>query len=254
MPLKAILILIDEVTVKNISVQLYSLRELLATDYEGTIRKIPGLGYNGIETFGAATPPGCGKLFKELGLRVVSSHSPMPLGERQNELIDAVLAAGSPIYIVPGVRPEEIASVDSTKRFCDQLNEAALACQARGLAFGFHNHYREMYDVGGVRVYQVMNAQLAPGVLFEVDTYWAKSGGVDPAEVIRELGARVTHLHVKDGPGGHGAPQTTLGTGIMDIPAVLAAAPQAEAIVEFDSCAGDLLESLRLSAGYLKEK
>ena len=240
---------------KNISVQLYSVRDLLAADFAGTVRKIAAMGYQGVETAGfpGTTPQAAAQLFSELGLKVSASHSGMPLGEKQNELIETVLGVGSPVYIVPGVKPEEIATIDATKRFCEQLNAAAAVCRKQGLAFGFHNHWREMNDLGGVRVYQVMNAELDPQVLFELDTYWVKVGGLDPAAVVTELGTRAKLLHLKDGPGSHEAPMTALGTGIMDIPALVKAAKYLEApIVEFDRCAGDILADLKQSLAYLQ--
>lgn len=240
---------------KNISVQLYSVRELTAVDFVGTVRKIAAMGYQGVETAGfpGTTPQAAAQLFKELGLKVVASHSQMPLGEKQNELIEAVLGVGSPVYIVPGVKPEEIASIDATKQFCEKLNEAAAVCRKHGLAFGFHNHWREMNDIGGKRVYQVMNAELDPQVLFEVDTYWVKTGGLDPAAVVKELGSRAKLLHFKDGPANQEAPMIALGTGVMDFPALVKAAKYLEVpIVEFDRCAGDILADLKQSCDYLK--
>jgi len=240
---------------KNISVQLYSVRELTAIDFDGTVRKIAAMGYDGVETAGfpGTNPSAAARLFKELDLKVLSAHSSLPLGENQSELIDAIAAVGSPIYIVPSVKPEEIASIDATRRFCDRLNEAALACRKRGLAFGYHNHWMEMADLGGTRVYQVMNAHLDPDVAFEVDTYWVKAGGLDPVAVITELGPRARYLHLKDGPGTREAAQVTLGTGTMDIPALVKAAKHLEVpIVEFDRCAGDILADLKQSVDYLK--
>lgn len=240
---------------KNISVQLYSVRELTALDFEGPVRKIAAMGYAGVETvqFPNITPAAAAKLFKEVGLQVVSSHSPLPLGEKQTELIEAVATMGSPIYVVPWVNPEEIASIDATRRFCERMNEAALVCSKYGLEFGFHNHMAEMADLGGTRVYQVMNAHLDPAVRFEVDTYWVKVAGLDPAAVVHELGPRARLLHLKDGPGSHSAAMTALGTGVMDIPALLKAATYLEVpIVEFDRCDGDILADLKQSVDYLK--
>ena len=71
-----------------------------------------------------------------------------------------MLGVGSRVSIVPSSKPEEIATRDATQRFCAQLNAAAEVCRKHGLAFGYHNHSREMNDVGGTRVYQVMNAEL----------------------------------------------------------------------------------------------
>jgi sugar phosphate isomerase/epimerase len=239
---------------KNIFVQLYSVRELLAKDFEGTVRAIAAMGYNGVETAGfpGTTPAAAARILKESGLKVVSAHAGLPFGEKQNELLDMVQVVGSPIYIVPSVKAEEIATVDATRRFCDRLNEAALACQARGLGFGFHNHTAEMADLGGTRVYQVMNAALAPDIRFEVDTYWVQVAGLDPAVVITELGSRASLLHLKDGPLLREAPMVALGAGKMDIPMLLKAASYLETpIVEFDRYAGDILADLKQSLDYL---
>lgn len=239
----------------NISVQLYSVRDLLAADFEGTMRKVAALGYQGVETAGyfGTTPSTAARLFKELGLKVVSSHYALPLGEKQNELIEAVLAVGSPVYIVPSVKAEEIASVAATQRFCERLNLAARACRQQGLDFGFHNHWAEMADLGGKRVYQVMDAALDPQVLFEVDTYWVKAAGLDPAAVVAELGPRARLLHFKDGPATRHEPMVALGTGVMNFPALIEAARYLEVpIVEFDRCAGDILAELKQSVDFLK--
>jgi sugar phosphate isomerase/epimerase len=240
---------------KNISVQLYSVRELLAVDFASTVRKIAAIGYQGVETISnmGTTPQAAAQLFQELGLKVVASHSALPLGEVQNELIETVLGVGSAVYIVPSSKPEEIATIDATRRFCEQLNAAAEVCRKHGLAFGYHNHWREMNDLGGTRVYQVMNAELDPQVLFELDTYWVKTGGLDPAAVVAELGSRAKLLHLKDGPGNHESPMTALGTGVMDFPTLVKAAKYLEVpIVEFDRCAGDILADLKQSCDYLR--
>jgi sugar phosphate isomerase/epimerase len=239
----------------RISLQLYSVRELAGIDFAGTVRKIAALGFQGVETAGfpGTTPQAAGALFKELGLEVVSSHSGLPEGDAGLAQIDAVAACGSPIYVVPSVKPEQIATVDLTKQFCDRLNAAAQACKARGLGFGYHNHWMEMADLGGQYVYQVMNQHLDPAILFEVDTYWVKVAGLDPAKVVTELGTRAQLLHLKDGPGNREQPMLALGTGIMDIPALLKAAKHLTTpIIEFDRCAGDILADLKASVAYLK--
>jgi sugar phosphate isomerase/epimerase len=239
----------------NIAVQLYSVRELLAADFAGTVRKVAVLGYQGVETAGfqGTSPAAAAQLFQSLGLKVVSAHARLPAGDQRDALIAEVAACGSPVYIVPSMKPDEFTSIDATRRICDRLNEAAQACRRAGLGFGYHNHWMEMADLGGTRAYQVMNADLDPAVLFEVDTYWVKVAGLDPAAVVAELGARAKFLHLKDGPGTREAPNTALGTGILEIPSVVKAARFMETpIVEFDRCAGDILADLKQSAEYLK--
>jgi hypothetical protein len=69
--------------------------------------------------------------------------------------------------------------------------------------------------------------------------------------VLRGLGDRVRSLHVKDGPAVKGEPNVAVGSGVMPVPEVLAAAQQAWRVVEFDSCATDLMAALGASVAYL---
>jgi sugar phosphate isomerase/epimerase len=79
-----------------IALQLYSLRELLAADYAAGVRKAAEIGYAGVETAGfpGTTPQAAAQLFQELGLTVCSAHSPLPLGDKQAEVLDTMAALG----------------------------------------------------------------------------------------------------------------------------------------------------------------
>ena len=94
---------------------------------------------------------------------------------------------------------------------------------------------------------------LAPGVIAEVDIYWAQVGGADPKDLVTELGARVGLLHVKDGPADTPKhPMVAVGDGVVDIAGVLAASPTATwHIVELDRCATDMFDAVERSYDYL---
>ncbi len=124
---------------------------------------------------------------------------------------------------------------------------------AHGLAFGIHNHWWECEQVEGHYPYRVLLAELDPGVFFELDAYWARVAGLDPAAVVAELGARLPLLHLKDGPAVRGEPMTALGTGALEISAILRAAGEGLewAVVELDTCATDVFEAVDRSYRYL---
>ena len=75
-----------------IALQLYTLREALAGDFAGVVRQVAAMGYGGVETAGfeGTTVKAASQLFSELGLRVTSAHMPLPLGDRKNEVLDAL--------------------------------------------------------------------------------------------------------------------------------------------------------------------
>ena len=77
-----------------IALQLFTLREAAAEDYEGTVRKVADIGYAGVEPAGfpGTTPEAAARLFADLGLEVCSAHLPMPVGEKQQESLETAEA------------------------------------------------------------------------------------------------------------------------------------------------------------------
>lgn len=238
-----------------IALQLYSIRELLAADYAAGVRKVADIGYAGVETAGfpGTTPQAAARQFGELGLAVCSAHSPLPLGDQQAEVLDAMAALGCTRLICAWKPPELFASVDGIRQVCDELNEANAVARANGLTLGYHNHWAECALVDGRRAYEIMLDHLAPDIFFEVDTYWAKTAGVDPAAMVRQLGGRAPLLHIKDGPCVMDAPMTAVGDGIVDVPDIVASGAGASEwlIVEIDRCATDMLDAVAKSYRYM---
>jgi len=238
-----------------IALQLYTLRDRLEQDYEGTIRKVADLGYLGVETanmFGDS-PASAAKLFGELGLTVTSAHSMLPLGDEKQEVLDTLGALNCKRLILPWQPTELFQSVDGIKKVCDSLNEASTVAKAHGIQVGYHNHWFEYGQVEDRIAADVMLEHLALDVFLEVDVYWVQTAGQSPAEVVRRLGSRAPLLHIKDGPCQIEAPMTALGEGVVDTPGVIAAGAGSTEwlIVELDHCATDMLEAVEKSYQYL---
>jgi sugar phosphate isomerase/epimerase len=240
----------------KIALQLYTLRELTPKNYEGVIRKVAAMGYEGVETagFDGTTVPAAAKLFKELGLTVVGAHSPFPVGEKKNEILDLSSGFGCKYMIVAHIGPDDVKDMDALKALCDKTNEAQANAKARGMTMMIHNHWWEYAVRDGKLVADLMVERLDPAVLFELDTYWIKVAGVDPAERVKKLGKRCPVLHIKDGPGNREDPMTAVGSGIMDFPAILKAggANTEWWIMEADRVAGDPLEAASQSCVTMK--
>ena len=237
-----------------IAIQLYSVREDLAKDFAGTVRKIAGFGYAGVEPAGfpGTTPRAAGELFRELGLQVPSAHSPLPLGESEAEVLAAMEALGCP-RIISGLGPDAFKTLDLVKQSCETFNQAGAVAQAHGMTFGIHNHWWEYQQLDGRYVYRIMRELLDPRVFFELDTYWIQTAGVEAAEVVVEFGERAPLLHIKDGPCEVGKPQTATGDGLMDIPSVIRAGKGCTEwlVVELDACATNMLAAVEKSIQYL---
>jgi sugar phosphate isomerase/epimerase len=242
-----------------LAVQLYTVREELARDFEGTIRKIAAMGYAGVEahTFPEGVTPSSAKaLFDELGLAVCAVHAPLPLGETKTSTFDVMAALDCDRLVCAYLPPEEYADLTLIDRTIKKLNEAAASAAENDLRLGVHNHWWEFQLVEGVRPYQLWLQKLDPTVFYELDLYWAKVAGVDPTAVLAEFGEKGELVHVKDGPAdGHTSSMTACGQGSLDYTEILPAAKAAEwLIVELDRCDTDMMTAVQESYTYLTSK
>jgi sugar phosphate isomerase/epimerase len=242
-----------------IGLQLYTVRELLAGNFARTLERIADLGYAGVEpTFDLAgtSPQEAARIFRALGLEVPCAHTPLPIGENRGGVLGFIETLGLEAIAFPGAGPDSVKTLDKIRETCARFNQAQAVAQEHGFAFGIHNHWWEFQEVGDRRVYQVMLEQLHPEIFVELDVYWVQAAGLDPAEVVRELGARVPLLHVKDGPAVRGEPNVAVGDGDLDIPGVVSAAGEHPEwlIVELDQAKTDMMEIVHKSFQYLTEQ
>lgn len=242
-----------------IALQLYSVRQALAQDFDATLVRVAAIGYAGVETgafAGGSNVAATAQLLKSLGLTVCGYHTRLPLGDKADELLDTLTALDCRRLVCPWQPPELFQSLAGLQQVADRLNAANAWALDNGLTFGYHNHWGEFAPFEGRPAHTHLRELVAPEVFFELDVYWAQTAGVDPAAVVRELGPRAPLLHLKDGPAVQGQPMLALGEGVVDIPACVAAGgAHAEwLIVELDECATDMFTAVDRSYQYLIEK
>ena len=227
-----------------VSVQLYSVRDALAADRPGTLARLRELGFTQVEPFGFANDPAA--LHADLqaaGLGVSSGHTSL-VDADAGAALDAAAELGIPVAIEPAVR-DVWTDADEIKRVAARLNDLAAQAAGRGLEVGYHNHWWEFEPLGDGTAYDLFVSELSPQVVLEVDTYWATVGGQDATALLRRLGGRVRFLHVKDGSLSEDpTEQLPVGQGKVPVADILAAAPDAVRVLEFDAYAGDLFEGL----------
>lgn len=239
----------------EISVQLYSVREAIAEDLPGAIARVAELGFTNVEPWGFVDKV---DQFREAltgnNLSAPSAHAGLVAAEEVQPIFAAAATLGVRTLIDPMVPAERWATREDVQATADRLAELAGQAADHGLTIGYHNHWWELAQkVDGRPALEVFAEVLDERVVLEVDTYWAAVGGVPAPELLARLGERVKFLHVKDGPITEDPKaQLPAGTGAMDVPAVLAAAPEALRVVEFDAYAGDIFEGLAASLAYLR--
>lgn len=241
----------------QLALQLYTLRDAMEEDFHGTLDRIAKMGFTHVET--AFFPEGitnqaAAQAIRDAGLSVCSAHCEIPVGEQQQPVLELVELFDCDLVIWHGwPQDPDYSSVDGVKRLAELYNQASAVCVANGRRFGVHNHWWEFEQVEEIRPYQILAAEMDPAIFFEVDTYWVKTAGVDPVDVVRELGDRAPLLHVKDGPATQDDDMVALGKGSMDFAALDAAASGSAEwlIIELDRCATDMFEAVDQSRQYL---
>jgi sugar phosphate isomerase/epimerase len=238
-----------------IALQLYSVREQLKDNFEETLARIVDMGYTAVESGEfAGDARKQAEAFEKFGLEVVAAHAKPPVGENREPTLDFMEALGCPRLVVPWLDPEVYyQSVTGVCQAIDLLNNAAVNAAQRGLPLYYHNHDFEFGTVDGRLIFDIMRAGLNENVLFEIDTYWVQTAGLDAVALVRDLGTRAPLLHIKDGPLDRQQPMVAVGDGKMEVDQIIAAGePDTEwLVVELDRFAGDMLEAVSRSYDYL---
>lgn len=238
-----------------VALQLYSLRQELATDLRGTIARVAALGFAGVEPFGLTRESALEQkaLFDEFGLQVPSLHAPLHLPDRADEALAVAEVLGCH-RVASGYGPESYLSIEAIDLACRGFDTAQRLAASQGLRYGVHNHWWEFEPVAGVLPYQRMLERLDPEVYFQVDVYWVQAAGLDPLAVLAELGPRAETLHLKDGSTVKEDAMTALGSGAVAIDAITRATRDTAAwwIVELDRCATDMFTAVEDSLAYLR--
>jgi sugar phosphate isomerase/epimerase len=241
---------------KPISVQLYSLREQAEKDFAGVLKKVADIGYKGVEPAGFwnLTPKELKNIVTDLGMEISSTHSPWANPNNLQQVIDTAGELGIDL-VACGYGPDDFKDVDAIKKTAETVNGMQEKLAAAGLTLFQHNHYWEFERIDGKLKYDIY-AELCPNVMFEIDTYWSANFGAEtPAEMVKHFQDRAILLHIKDGMFVKGDPMLAVGSGKMDIPSVINAAPAKTRwlVVELDACATDMVEAVAQSYKYLTE-
>jgi sugar phosphate isomerase/epimerase len=239
-----------------ISVQLYSVRDEAAKDFERVLRRLGDIGFVGVELAGFhdLTPKQYAAIVEESGLVTSSAHLTDLSTDGLNAMLDNLQEIGCDVAVCAFMPPERFADLDAIEASADALNKANDIARSRGVSLGYHNHWWEFStSLDGQTAWSALIDRLDTTVFAELDIYWATLGGADPRQVIADLDERLWLLHVKDGPCDEPeSSMVSVGSGTLDIPSILASAPTAKwHIVELDRCATDMFTALADSHRYL---
>lgn len=235
----------------EISLQLYTVREETAKDFIGTLEKVAGVGYTGVEFagYGDITAKEMKANLDRLGLKAVGSH--VPVDRLKNNLAEEIeynLEIGNRYIVCPWAKYE---GADSFKAMAGFLNKVGAECKKSGLQLCYHNHAFEFEKFDGTYGLDIIYGNTDPELVkAELDTYWVKYAGIEPTEYITKYSGRCALIHLKDMEGDAERAFAEVGEGIIDIASIIKTGIKAGAkhfIVEQDRCKRPSLESIGIS-------
>lgn len=264
-----------------IALQLYSVRDDMAADFEGTLKKVKALGYEGVEFAGLfdRKPADVKAMCDAIGLDPISAHIPFTDMINDPSILDDYAAIGCKYAVIPYLTEEYRPGSD---KFGEVIEGAAFLgekAKALGMTLAYHNHDFEFTKIDGEYALDILYKTVSADLLqAELDTCWVRVGGEDPAAYITKYAGRVDVLHLKDYAGsktenmyaligidenekketGGKFEFRPLGCGVQDFPGILSAAAAAGTkwvVVEQDSPSMGLtpMECAAKSIAYLKE-
>jgi len=267
-----------------IGLQLYSLREDMAKDFEGTLKKVKDMGYEVVEFAGlyGHTAEEVKALCAKYELVPLSAHvGNMVFYDDMPETVKTYAEIGCRYVVIPWCDKSIV--LPGCERYGDFLAAIrAIAAEAAkyGMKLCYHNHDFEFEKLDGKNKLDILYADTTPDELqTEIDTCWARVGGEDPAAYVKKYTGRAPLVHIKDYYGSKSANMYELidggvveelpdadkapfelrpvGYGVQDVASILTAAEEAGAeavIVEQDNPSLDKtpLECAKMSIDYIR--
>lgn len=263
-----------------IAIQLYSVREDMAADFKGTLKKVKEMGYDGVEFAGlfGHTAADVKKMCEEIGLVPISAHIALKEFLEDPAIFETYSAIGCRYAVIPYLTEEYRPGQPKFLELIDIAKDLGKKANAIGMTLCYHNHDFEFAKIDGEYALDVLYREVPADLLqTEIDTCWANVGGVNPADYVRKYSGRAEIVHLKDFVGkksenmyaligidenekkdtGGAFEFRPVGSGCQDFPAILAAAEDAGAqwvVVEQDmpSLGKTPMECAQMSINYLR--
>ena len=237
--------------------QLYTVRDALAVDLEGTLRSVAAIGYREVELAGlpGVTAQAMRASLKRHGLDAPSMHANYDALRRGlDDVLEEARLLGASYLACPSVDAEERKTAEHWKRVCQTLNRIGQIVRSRGLVLAYHNHDFEFVQFSdGTTPFHLLMTETDPrDVKIELDVYWVAKAGLDPVQYLKGSQDRIPLVHLKDLASDGST--TEVGGGVLDFERIVRTALLAgvkHLFVEQDTSA-DPLASIGTSLRFLE--
>jgi sugar phosphate isomerase/epimerase len=243
----------------RVGLQLYTVRDALARDFEGTIASVAGIGYREVEFAGyyGRKPEAIAALLDRHGLSAPAAHVPLDaLRNQWRATVEAAHVIEHDYIVLPWLEEKDRRTIADYERLADFMNQLGRSAREADLRLAYHNHDFEFAPLAGRIPFDVLLERTDPEVVsFEMDLYWITKAGHDPLTYFDRFPGRFRLVHVKDSAGAPAHRMTEVGGGSIDFRRIFAKRKQAcieHAFVEHDQ-PSDAVASIRKSYEYLSK-
>lgn len=185
-----------------IALQLYSVREDMEKDFEGTLKKVKALGYEGVEFAGlfGRKPADIKKMLNDIGLVPVSAHVPfVDMAADPKNVLGGYAEIGCKYVAIPYLTPEYRPGSDRFNEVIESAKIIGNTANDLGMTLLYHNHDFEFQKINGEYALDILYNEVPANLLqTELDTCWVNVGGENPSAYIRKYSGRAPVVHLKD--------------------------------------------------------
>lgn len=230
---------------KELGAQLWSVRDVINTNLNGTLEALSRMGFSGIEPYGfdgnfyGVPARDFKNLCDSLDLKIYGTHTGITM-ENARTYAETAADIGMGFLVLPSFGGRPTNSINDFKATADEMNRIGEVCKEFGVRFAYHNHDFELRKIGEVLPYDILLQETEAGLVsFQADTYFFAKMGLDPIPFFERNPGRFSMLHVKDLD--FSGQSCIIGNGIIDFKTVVAASRKAGVellIYEQEECSG----------------
>jgi sugar phosphate isomerase/epimerase len=198
--------------IDRVGLQLYTVRDQMKQDFDGTIAQVAQIGFREVEFAGyfGKSPKEARAILDKNGLTSPSTHVPYAdIETKLPETIETAHIMGQKFVVCPWIDVAVRKQPDTWKRAAELFNKAGETTHKAGIQFAYHNHAFEFqpYDtLNGEMPYEFLLTKTdAALVKMELDLCWITVAGKDPIAYFNRYPGRFPLVHVKDWAAGTGA-------------------------------------------------
>lgn len=254
----------EEHRIEKIGLELYTVRDALQKDFDGTLTRVAAIGYKEVELARYfanmqgwdPAPKEARRILDSHGLAAPATHVPYIALSPENwpKVIEASEILGHKYIVNPSIDRSLAKTVDGWKKAAQTFNRAGMESSRSGIQFGYHNHVEEFKPIDGKLPYDILLSETDPKLVkMEMDIGWAHKAGADPLQYFAKYPGRFPVVHVKDFDANGN--MTDVGNGVIDWKQIFAKSDLAgikHYFVEFDN-PKDPFASIQTCYAYLEK-